>query len=251
MVAFDQEKAYDKIKHDYLWKTLKKYGIPDQFIQTVKSLYGTAYTTVFINGISSTIFKVIRGVRQGDPLSCLLFDIAIEPLADALRKSNLIGFQVPGEGRRIIATLFADDTTVYLSKEDDFGLLVKILDTWCLASGAKFNINKTEIIPIGKLEYRNVLRTSRLMNGTAGTPIPNHIKIAAEDEPIRSLGALIGNEVGLIEPWSKILEKIDIKLELWERSHPTMEGRRLIILMVVGAMTQYFTRVQGMPKAVE
>ena len=33
MVALDQEKAYDKIKHDYLWKTLRQYGIPDQFIQ--------------------------------------------------------------------------------------------------------------------------------------------------------------------------------------------------------------------------
>lgn len=115
MVALDQEKAYDKIKHDYLWKTLKKYGIPDQFTQTVKFLYETAHTAVFINGISSTTFKVKRGVRQGDPLSCHLFDIAIEPLAETLRKSNLIGFQIPGESRRVIATLFADDTTVYLS----------------------------------------------------------------------------------------------------------------------------------------
>ena len=251
MVALDQEKAYDKIKHDYLWKVLEQYGIPGQFIQTVKSLYDIAYTSVFINGIGSTPFKVIRGVCQGDPLSCLLFDIAIEPLAETLRKSGLMGFKIPGRDKRVIATLFADDTTVYLSKEDDFGQLTEILNTWCLASGAKFNINKTEIIPIGNQDYRDILRTSRLMNGTTGTPIPGHIKIAVENEPIRSLGALIGNKIGQIEPWSRILEKIDSNLEQWSKSHPTMEGRCLIILMVIGAMTQYFAKVQGMPKIVE
>ena len=46
MVALDQEKTCDKIKHDYLWKVLEQYGIPGQFIQTVKSLYDIAYTSV-------------------------------------------------------------------------------------------------------------------------------------------------------------------------------------------------------------
>ncbi|KAJ3755193.1 hypothetical protein EV360DRAFT_18365, partial [Lentinula raphanica] len=48
-----------------------------------------------------------------------------------------------------------------------------------------------------------------------------------------------------------LLEKIDRSLETWERSKPTMEGRRLIISMVVGGMTQYLTKVQGMPPEVE
>lgn len=44
IVALDQEKAYDKIEHDYLWKALKSYGIPDEFIETVKALYSDAFT---------------------------------------------------------------------------------------------------------------------------------------------------------------------------------------------------------------
>jgi hypothetical protein len=85
IIALDQEKVYDKIKHDYLWKTMEKYGIPHEFISTTKALYSNANTTVFVNGMKcSEPFKVTQGVQQGDPLSCLLFDIAIEPLGDIL-----------------------------------------------------------------------------------------------------------------------------------------------------------------------
>jgi hypothetical protein len=209
-------------------------------------------TTVIINGVKCSLpFKVIRGVRQGDPLSCLLFDIAIEPLAEAIRQSNLQGFLLLSKQQPIKTTLFANDTTVFLSEMDDFGGLTKILDEWCMAAGAKFNINKTEIIPIGSHTHRDLLRTHRYINGREGTKIPDYIKIAKEGEPICSLGALIGNNVGQIEPWSKVLEKIDAALAQWEKGKPTMEGRRLIILMVIGAMTQFLAKVQGMPKEVE
>jgi hypothetical protein len=68
IVALDQEKAYNKISHDYLWRTLEKYNIPDNFICTVQSLYESAETVIIINRIISKPFKVSRGVRQGDPL---------------------------------------------------------------------------------------------------------------------------------------------------------------------------------------
>jgi hypothetical protein len=83
--ALDQEKAYDKIAHDYLWKVLKAFGIPEKFITTVKALYHKAETQIMINGHLSSKFKVTRGVQQGDPMSCLLFNLAIEPLAASQR----------------------------------------------------------------------------------------------------------------------------------------------------------------------
>src|ERR1700732_1366247 len=119
IIALDQEKAYDKISHDYLWRTLKKYNLPNNFIRTVRSLYDSAETVVILNGTISEPFQVSRGVRQGDPLSCLLFNLAIEPLANTLRKSeDLNGFIIPGLDSKLITTLFADDTTVYLNQED-------------------------------------------------------------------------------------------------------------------------------------
>ena len=62
-------KAYDKIAHDYLWKTLEKFEFPENFINRVKSLYEQANTTVMVNGVAPGSIEVKRGVRQGDPMS--------------------------------------------------------------------------------------------------------------------------------------------------------------------------------------
>ena len=63
IVALDQEKAYDKICHDYLWCTMQKYNIPQSFTNTVRSLYESAKTAVILNGAISKTFQVSRGVH--------------------------------------------------------------------------------------------------------------------------------------------------------------------------------------------
>ena len=246
IVALDQEKAYDKIAHDYLWLTLEKYGLPPSFINTVKSLYESAETLVIINGDSSSTFKVTRGVRQGDPLSCLLFDIAIEPLADLIRQSNLVGFKVQGQLERTIVSLFADDTTVYLSENDNIGDLYAILQTWCIASGAKFNLEKTEVIPIGTKEYRAQVSQTARTNQTSA-PFNDSIRIAKDGQATRILGAWLGNCIDKLTVWSPIIEKIDTRLKRWDLKKPSIEGHKIIAQWTIGAMTQYLTCAQGMP----
>lgn len=79
IILLDQEKAYDKIEHDYLWRIMESYNFPQETIKTIKSLYTKAMTFTYINGVKSeTPYEVTRGVRQGDPLSCILFDLAID-----------------------------------------------------------------------------------------------------------------------------------------------------------------------------
>jgi hypothetical protein len=162
IVALDQEKGYDKIDHSYLQETLHTFKLPELFTTTVKSLYDHAKTAVMINGVLSDNFSVSQGVRQGDPLSCLLFNLAIKPLAATIRNSpDLDGFNIPHATSKIIVNLYADDTTVYLSKNDKYSTLENILLTWCTASGAKFNLEKTEIIPIGPKPHRERVRRTR------------------------------------------------------------------------------------------
>lgn len=162
LVLLDQEKAYDKVDLNYLWATVREYGIPEEWIAQVEALYARATSRVIINGVMSQPFELTRGVRQGDPLSCLLFVLAIEPLAGMLRKSALLGIETPNSMNRLVTNLFADDTTVFLSSEDDFGTLTKILTDWCKAYRARFNITKTEVIPFGTEVFRsNFIRDRR------------------------------------------------------------------------------------------
>ena len=252
IVALDQEKAYDKIKHDYLWTTMEKFGIPRTFINTVRSLYSNAHTMVAINGTFSKPYKVTRGVRQGDPLSCALFDLAIEPLACRLRTDHrLRGYNIPGSEEKLITTLFADDTNLYLSKHDKMDDVKEILEEWCLASGAKFNIEKTEIIPIGTPEHRNQIIQTRKLNAQDQTTLDERIRIANDGEATRSLGAWIGNNVNDITPWEPIIDKTHKTLNIWNRSHPTVLGRKIIAQAIIGGYTQFLTMAQGMPKHIE
>ncbi|KAF5330225.1 hypothetical protein D9611_010656 [Ephemerocybe angulata] len=248
IVCLDQEKAYDKINHDFLWATLKKFGCPDTFINTIKHLYENTETSIIMNGVIGRKYSITRGVRQGDPLSCLLFDLAIESLASQLRQSKLKGLQYEGvEERMILSNLFADDTTVFLSEDDDFGVLLKILDRWCQASGAKFNINKTTVIPLGNEIHRHRLRKKRRLQ-KGSTRLPLDIHIAQDGEPVRILGAYFGHGISEDEVWQPIMGKIKTTLGHWAKNRPTIRGLAMSHNTLVGGFTQYLTRVQGMPK---
>lgn len=233
IIALDQEKAYDKVMHDYLWRVLDKFGLPLSFRNTVKSLYESAETIVIVNGEASSSFRVTRGVRQ-----------------EMLRRSPLSGFKSPNTLHRSIVSMFADDTTVYLSATDDVNVLNNILSKWCCASGAKFNIDKTEIIPIGTLSYRLSLAESAKLNPTS-TAFPPTVRIARDGQAVRILGAWLGNKVNEPSVWSPILEKLESRLRKWNTRNPSIEGRRTIIQWTFGSMTQYLTCVQGMPRSTE
>ncbi|KAL1940025.1 hypothetical protein VTO73DRAFT_9360 [Trametes versicolor] len=249
IVALDQEKAYDRIAHDYLWRVLEKFRIPEQFTAIIKTLYANAVTSVAVNGVTSNTYRIYRGVRQGDPLSCLLFDLAIEPLSEMIRGSPLEGYKIPGALETLKATLFADDTTVYLKEGDDFGKLQEILDTWCSAAKAKFNIAKTELIPIGSKSYRAQVVETHKREGRWKN-FPEGAQVAADGRAVRMLGAMVGNGVDDGEAWTVRLAKVESAMKRWRQSSSTNEGKVNAAQMLVGSMTQFATDVQRMPETV-
>ncbi len=256
IVALDQEKAYDKISHDYLWRVLRAFGIPESFIGLVQSLYRHAETSIMINGILSRPYRVYRGVRQGDPLSCLLFDLAIEPLSAMIRKSDIKGFNIPRCGEVLKAVLFADDTTVYLSRGDDFQILQTVLDTWCSAAKARFNLSKTEIIPIGSPEFREEMSSTYRATGSWEN-YPQGVHVAEDGEAVRILGAFIGNGIDQVAVWTLVLNKIVAMrkplmevIARWKNGHATIQGKKHVVQMIIGGMTQYLTSVQRMPDTI-
>jgi len=190
-------------------------------------------------------------VRQGDPLSCPLFDLAIEPLACRIRANqNIKGITIPGIEKPIKIKLFADNTNLFLNKDDRLDHVQRTLNEWCEVSGARFNIEKTEIIPMGTIRHRENVVESRKINQEDNTQLPNDIRIARDGNAVRILGAWIGNKVNDVTPWEPILNTIRAKLKLWERAHPTLNGKRLIIQAIIRGHTQFLTKAQGMPPTI-
>jgi hypothetical protein len=185
IITLDQEKAYDKIKHEYLWETLAVFNLPATFIRTVKALYQNAQTKVAINGVLSLPFQVMRGVHQRDPLLCPLFNIAIKPLACQIRNDqNIKGIKIPGINPEIKIKLFTDDTNLFLNKDNRLDHIQNVLNSWCKVSGAKFNIEKMEIIPIGTEAHQKTVADSQKINPADETTLPKRRQITQDGKAV-------------------------------------------------------------------
>jgi len=147
IISLDQEKAYERLT-TVLWDILKEYRFPAEFVNLIKAMYSKAKTSIMINGVIPAPIKVERGVRQGDLMSCLLYNLEIELLAAALRTSKkLKGIKVK-DHPKLIAKFFADDTLVYLGANNKFGDLEDIVNLFC-KHHSPLNMERTEVLPKG------------------------------------------------------------------------------------------------------
>ena len=91
---------------------------------------------------------------------------------------------IPGIENAIKITLFADDMNLFLSKNDQMEYIQRTLDKWCKVSGARFNIKKMEIIPLGKKSHRRTVVATRKINPQDDNPLLPRIRIAKDREAI-------------------------------------------------------------------
>lgn len=144
-----------------------------------------------------------------------------------------------------------DNIALYLSCTDCFDHIYQILHNWCEVLGAKFNIEKTEIIPIGSPNHRVCVTNACKVNPMDQLQFEECIRIAADGNAVRYLGAWIGNNLNKSTPWEPVIDKINKSLTLWKKAHLSMTGRRLIVQSVIGGCTQFLTKMQGMPDNIE
>jgi len=142
-VALDAEKAFDRLEWLYLFKVLEKFGFGHLLINWVKTLYHKPRAKIITNGQTSTAFPLSRSSRQGCPLSPGLFVLAIEPLAEAIRRDpDIKGFRVDQTNHEI--NLLADDVILYLTDPiNSFTKLQTLLNTYSAISGYTVNLEKS------------------------------------------------------------------------------------------------------------
>ena len=90
IISIDAEKAFGKIQHPFMIKTLQKVGIEGTYLNIIKGIYGKPTASIVLNGEKLKPFPLRSGTRQGCPLSPLLFNRVLEVLATAIREGKEI-----------------------------------------------------------------------------------------------------------------------------------------------------------------
>ena len=88
IISIDTEKAFDKIQHQFMIKTLQKMGIEGTYLNIVKVIYDKPTANIILNDEELKAFPLRSGTRQGCPLSSLLFNMGLEVLATAIREEK-------------------------------------------------------------------------------------------------------------------------------------------------------------------
>ena len=118
IISIDAEKAFGKIQHPFMIKTLSKVGIERAFLNIIKAIYERPTANIILNGKKLKAFTLRPGTRQGCPLSPLLFNIVLEVLATAIRQEKEIKGTQIGKGEAKLS-LFADGMIVYIENPTD------------------------------------------------------------------------------------------------------------------------------------
>jgi hypothetical protein len=150
-IKFDISKVFHNINWPYLLHIIEHLGFGQRWRNCISALWNTASSSFLFNGEPGRRILHCKRVRQGDPLSPMLFLLAIEPLHKLFRKAqklNLLG-KLSKESECFRISLYADDAAVFIKPiEQDLHTTLSILNIFADASGLVTNMGKTKVYPI-------------------------------------------------------------------------------------------------------
>ena len=128
IIFLDFQKAFDTVNHNFLLSVLTKFNFGHSFIKGIQTIYTKSESCLSNNGWTSKPFGIQRGIRQGCPLSALLFLLVVEILGDRIRKNTHDGLEInlKNEKKNIQITQLAYDTTVFLKMNKRLRIVLKL-----------------------------------------------------------------------------------------------------------------------------
>ena len=133
ITSIDAQKAFDKIQHPFMIKTVKKMGIGGSYLNIVKAIYDKPTKNIIVSGEKLKPFPQRSGTSQECPLSPLLFNTVLEVLATAITEEKEIkGIQIRKEVVKL--SLFADDMYIENPK-DSIRKLLELISEFSKVAG--------------------------------------------------------------------------------------------------------------------
>ena len=240
----DIEKAYDHVHWGSLLYLLKRMGFGTKWCRWIETCISSIQFSILVNGSLEGFFRCLRGIRQGDPLSPLLFLLVMEILSRMLRKvetEGLIqGFSAGGnanEGLRISHLLFADDTILFCDADSDQLLYIRMVRSCFEAvTGLRVNMAKSVMVPVG--EVGNITLLADCLDYRVGAL------------PLTYLGMPLGAPYKTVSVWDPIIEKMKRRLASWKKLYLSKGGRLTLLKSTLSSLLTYFLSLFTIPVSV-
>ena len=144
MVNLDQKKAFDNVDHGYLFNTMRAMGFGNTFLSYLKLFYNGAISLIKVSGSLTAPFPFEKGIRQGCPLSGLLYSIALEPFLNSLRvKRQNKCFCLPHINKDFSVSAYADDISIFITSDTGFSIVQEVYNLFSRSSAACLNYQKS------------------------------------------------------------------------------------------------------------
>jgi exonuclease III len=230
LITLDAQKAFDSVDHKYLIDLLEQYNFPRTYINWISIIYTDLESSVLVNGYTTDKFHIQQSVKQGDALSCALFVLAIEPLLHKIESDDLIipltiSHNEDGTVERIdVKTLaYADDITCIVKTIESIQIIINTYQLFSEFSGIKLNVEKTELMVIGKKGGDERIKVNVSYNNST-------VSLIDQDE-VCICGVTFSNDK--YTSYERNIKDKIIKLErqlmIWRQRNLSLEGRILIV----------------------
>ncbi|KAF1327938.1 putative Pollike protein, partial [Globisporangium splendens] len=230
----DFEKAFDRVNWDYMFRVLEKMGCGSAFIQWVRLLYTRPQAHLLINQNIQPALHPARGVKQGDPLSALLFLLAIEPLGNLLRSHKEYGVCLDVD-HTATSMFFADDTTLLGGSIPSVQAQLELVDVYCKGSGAKLNLSKSMLMAL---------------NRNQDCPRLPDVQVLGRAESVKFLGIPFSQSPANDAIVSFLDDRFYDGFKAWYRRARTLRGRLLVAQTMVLSRLWHYTQHVVVPRQV-
>ena len=185
LVWFDLRNAFGSVPHELMWFSLRSVGVPSEVVSILMDIYeGSSFQVQTSGGLTEEIPQG-RGVKQGCPLSPLLFNLAIEGLLRGIEASSSRGYSFSDE-LEVKALAYADDLAIASSSEEDILVMMARMEEFSRWARFRFNVAKcASLSTTYRTGKRVVLPTSFRLDGQT-------IPAMEWGDRYRHLGVLIG-----------------------------------------------------------